>query len=64
VRSPNVVIRTIERLWEPVALRQSGDHLLRDPLDHLADAGFEVVSLERRRLGLIERLVARRLPDR
>ncbi len=58
VRSPHRLIRWGERLWEPVAVRQSGDHLTRDPVDHLAGAGFEIEALERLRLGFIERLAA------
>ena len=62
VRSPNRVVRLVERLWEPLALRRYGDHMLRDPLNHLADAGFAIESVDRRRLGIVERLVAVRLP--
>jgi hypothetical protein len=39
-------------------MRQAGDHLTRDPVDHLAAAGFEVEVLERLRFGFIERLEA------
>jgi SAM-dependent methyltransferase len=60
VRSPNRFVRGFERLAEPIALRFSADHLLRDPLDHLAAVGLVVEHLERRRAGLIERLVASR----
>jgi SAM-dependent methyltransferase len=63
VRSPHLVVRILERAWEPIALRTSGDHLLRDPLDHLEAAGLRVESVERSRLGVVERLVAIR-PDR
>ncbi len=58
VRSPNPAVRLLERLWEPIALRQVADHLLRDPVDHLAAVGFRVELLERRALGVMERLVA------
>lgn len=58
VRSPNRLVQLVERLWEPVALRQSGDHLLRDPVDHLASAGFSIETLERGRFGVVERLAA------
>ncbi|MGZ4335321.1 MAG: class I SAM-dependent methyltransferase [Gaiellaceae bacterium] len=59
VRSPNPVIRFLERLAEPVMHRIAGDHLLRDPLDHLEEAGFAVERLERSRLGVLERVRAR-----
>jgi len=58
VRSPNPIVRLVERLWQPIGLRQAGDHMLRDPLDHLDDAGFDVETFERGRLGIVERLVA------
>jgi ubiquinone/menaquinone biosynthesis C-methylase UbiE len=59
VRSPNRLVRLVERLWEPIAIRQSGDHLLRDPVDHVTAAGFAIETLERGRLGVVERLAAR-----
>jgi ubiquinone/menaquinone biosynthesis C-methylase UbiE len=42
VRSPNPLLRLVERLWEPIGVRQVGDHVLRDPVDHLASAGFTI----------------------
>ena len=62
VRSPNRLVRTLERLVEPIAVRRSADHLLRDPLDHVLTAGLAVETLDRRRAGLIERLVAVKPP--
>src|SRR5947209_4749556 len=41
VRSPNPAVRGVQRLLEPLTLRFEGDHLLREPLDHLRDEGFE-----------------------
>lgn len=58
VRSPNPVVRTIERLLEPITLRRMADHLLRDPLDHVLAEGMELETLERSWFGLVERLVA------
>lgn len=58
VRSPNAFVRFVERLWEPIGIRQAGDHMLRDPVDHLASAGFAIESLQRDRFGVVERLVA------
>ena len=60
VRSPNRVVRTIERLVEPVMLRMQADHLLREPLDHVLAEGLELETLQRLWVGLIERLVARK----
>jgi SAM-dependent methyltransferase len=58
VRSPNRLVRVIERAWEPISIRTEGDHLLRDPADHLRTAGFDIETLERGRLGIVERVVA------
>lgn len=62
VRSPNIVVRALERLLDPIEVRRMGDHLMRDPLDHVLAEGMEVETLERRMLGVIERLAARK-PD-
>jgi ubiquinone/menaquinone biosynthesis C-methylase UbiE len=59
VRSPNPLVRLLERLAEPVMSRIAGDHLLRDPLDHLEGTGFRVEHVERSRLGVLERVRAR-----
>ncbi len=60
VRSPNLILRTIERLVEPITLRRMGDHLLREPLDHLLAEGLEIEVQERRWLGVVERIAARK----
>jgi ubiquinone/menaquinone biosynthesis C-methylase UbiE len=60
VRSPVRAIRIGERLLEPIMLRLEHDHLLREPLDHLNGEGFEIERLERSKLGIVERVVARK----
>ena len=60
VRSPNRAVRFVERLVEPFAIRRDGDHLLRDPLDCLAEHDLEVEHLDRRFFGVMERLIARK----
>jgi ubiquinone/menaquinone biosynthesis C-methylase UbiE len=62
VRSPQPMVRLLQRLLEPLAIRYAGDHLLRDPLDHLSDLGFSIEYCGRSRAGIVERLVARK-PD-
>jgi ubiquinone/menaquinone biosynthesis C-methylase UbiE len=62
VRSPNRVVRGFERLLEPLAMWRIGDHLLREPLDHVLAEGLEVELLERTWFGALERLAARK-PD-
>lgn len=58
VRSPVGPVRWVQRLLDPLA-RLSGDHLLRDPLDHLAAVGFAVERCARSKWGFIEEVVAR-----
>jgi ubiquinone/menaquinone biosynthesis C-methylase UbiE/predicted ester cyclase len=60
VRSPNLVIRAIQRLLEPFAHQFGGDHLLREPLDHLTAEGFEIDEVKRQKAGWVELVAARR----
>ncbi len=60
VRSPNPIFRALERLLEPLTVRRMGDHLLREPLDHVLAEGLEIEELERHWFGLVERLAARK----
>jgi hypothetical protein len=53
-------VRALERLLDPIEVRRMGDHLMRDPLDHVLAEGMEIEFLERRMLGVIERLAARK----
>ena len=56
-RSPNLAIRLAEQVLDPFAVRFQGDHLMRDPLDHVAEHGLAIEHLERRFFGVMERLV-------
>ena len=58
VRSPNFIVRGLERLLEPLAVRTQADHLLREPLETVQTAGFSIEYLKRQKLGIIERLIA------
>jgi ubiquinone/menaquinone biosynthesis C-methylase UbiE len=60
VRSPLLPIRTAERLLEPLMLRFEADHLTREPLDNLRAEGFAIERLERSKLGIVERVAARK----
>ncbi len=60
VRSPNFFVRAAQRILEPITLRFEADHLLREPLEHLGPAGFEVEGIHRSKLGIIERISARK----
>ncbi|HEX2281521.1 MAG TPA: class I SAM-dependent methyltransferase [Thermomicrobiales bacterium] len=60
VRSPHLPVRLLQRVLDPLFVRCYGDHLLREPLDHLATIGFVVDREERSKGGMIKRLVARK----
>jgi hypothetical protein len=49
-----------ERVLEPLFVRLEHDHLTREPLDHVRAACFKVERLERSKLGIVERLAARK----
>ena len=60
VRSPVTPVRAVQRLIEPLAVRFEADHLLRQPVVYLREAGFEVERVEHSKWGIVERIVARR----
>jgi ubiquinone/menaquinone biosynthesis C-methylase UbiE len=60
VRSPLLPVRLGQRLLDPLAVRFEADHVLREPLGHLRAEGFEVDRLERSKLGIVERVSARK----
>jgi ubiquinone/menaquinone biosynthesis C-methylase UbiE len=60
VRSPVRAVRGVQRLLAPALLRLGADHVLREPLEHVRAEGFSIELLERSKLGLVERLVARK----
>jgi ubiquinone/menaquinone biosynthesis C-methylase UbiE len=60
VRSPVLPVRAVQRALDPLSVRFEGDHLVREPLDYLRAAGFEVEELERSKWGIVERVVARK----
>ena len=60
VRSPLLPVRLVERLLEPLAVRFAADHLTREPVDYLVAEGFEIERLERSKLGIVERVRARK----
>lgn len=60
VRSPIPAVRAGQRVLEPLFVRLQADHLLREPLDHVRAESFEIECLERSKLGIVERLSARK----
>jgi hypothetical protein len=59
VRSPKPWIHRAQRRLEPLFQRDA-DHITRDPLDHLEREGFAIDTVERSRLGIVERVRAHR----
>lgn len=60
VRSPVLAVRVGEHVVNWFSVRFQGDHMLREPLEHLRAFGFLVERLERRKLGLVELVAARK----
>lgn len=60
VRSPSLLVRGVQRALDPLSVRFAADHVVREPLDYLRPAGFEIEHLERSKLGIVERVVARK----
>ena len=58
VRSPNPVVRAIQRILDPLAHRFGGDNLLREPLEPLGEQGFEVTEVVRSKAGYVELVAA------
>lgn len=62
VCSPLAAVGAVQALLDPLADRFQGDHLTREPLGHLLAEGFEIERLERSKLGIVERVAARKKP--
>jgi ubiquinone/menaquinone biosynthesis C-methylase UbiE len=60
VRSPLLLVGLIQRFLDPLSVRLQADHLIREPLEHLKAEGLEIERVERYRLGIVERVRARK----
>jgi ubiquinone/menaquinone biosynthesis C-methylase UbiE len=60
VRSSSLPVRTMQRLLDPLSVRFGADHLVREPLDYLAEVGFEIETAQRLKWGIVERVLARK----
>jgi len=58
VRSPHRAIAAVQHLIDPLSIRFAYDHLTREPLELVPQCGFRVVEIQRRWLGIIERILA------
>lgn len=60
VRSPLLPVCLLQRALEPLSIHFQADHLTREPLDYVRERGFEVEIIERSKLGIVERISARK----
>jgi ubiquinone/menaquinone biosynthesis C-methylase UbiE len=60
VRSPNILIRGLEYLLNPLTVWTQADHLLREPAEVVQTVSFTIEHLERQKLGIVERLITRK----
>ncbi|OXM48148.1 SAM-dependent methyltransferase [Amycolatopsis thailandensis] len=60
IASSSRAVRGLQWLTEKITVPMAGEHFLRRPLDKLDDLGLTVERRERFKLGLVERLVARK----
>jgi len=60
VESTSRIARGVQWFLEVFTVPLGGEHFLRRPLNHVRAAGFDVEQAQRFKLGLVERLVARK----
>src|SRR5215216_5535106 len=60
VRGSTWIVRAVQWLLERLTLRLEGDHLLRRPIEHVRALGLRVERDERSKLGVVERVAARK----
>lgn len=60
VRSTSAIARGVQRLLELVTVPLGGEHFLRRPHDDVKVRGLRIEQVQRFKLGLVERLVARK----
>jgi ubiquinone/menaquinone biosynthesis C-methylase UbiE len=60
IESSSRVVRTVQRFLEIFTVPLSGEHFLRRPLNQARAAGFNIEQAQRFKLGLVERIVARK----
>ena len=63
VRSPRRAIRRGQLMLDPLAVRLQGDHIAREPLEHLHSQGFVIDRVERSKLGIVERIAGHKPED-
>jgi ubiquinone/menaquinone biosynthesis C-methylase UbiE len=58
VRSTKAWVRAGQHVWDFFSVRLEGDHVMREPLDHVRAEGFAVQEQRRLKLGLVEHIAA------
>jgi ubiquinone/menaquinone biosynthesis C-methylase UbiE len=60
IESSSAVARALQRFLEVFTVPLGGEHFLRRPLNQVRAADFDIEKVQRFKLGLVERLVARK----
>jgi ubiquinone/menaquinone biosynthesis C-methylase UbiE len=60
IESSSAVARAVQRFLEVFTVPLGGEHFLRRPLNRVRAAGFHIEQVQRFKVGLVERLVARK----
>jgi ubiquinone/menaquinone biosynthesis C-methylase UbiE len=60
IESTSRVVRAVQRFLEIFTVPLGGEHFLRRPMNQVRAAGLEIDKVDRFKLGIVERLVARK----
>jgi ubiquinone/menaquinone biosynthesis C-methylase UbiE len=60
IESSSAAVRAVQRFLEVFTIPLGGEHFLRRPLNQVRAAGFDIEQVQRFKLGLVERVVARK----
>ena len=60
VRTSLLAVRAIQHVLNIFTVRFQGDHLVREPLKQLRAVGFQIDHVERSKLGIVVRVLARK----
>ena len=60
IESSSRVARAVQRMVETVTVPLAGEHFTRRPLTHVKAAGLDIERAHRFKLGIVERLIARK----
>lgn len=60
VAASSRALRAVQWLYERVTIPREGEHFRRRPLTHVRDLGFAIEETQRFKLGIVERLCARK----